>query len=44
MRDKYIEKYIAQGISVFACLETKAPATKNGFYDATTDLETEGKR
>lgn len=25
------------GISVFPCHQNKAPATKNGFYDATTD-------
>jgi hypothetical protein len=26
-----------RGISVFPCHQNKAPATKNGFYDATTD-------
>lgn len=35
----YIDKYIEQGLKIFACLPTKNPATTNGFYAATTDLE-----
>ena len=34
------EKYSSQSISVFPCHRDKTPATENGFYDATTDIET----
>ncbi|HQO02617.1 MAG TPA: bifunctional DNA primase/polymerase [Spirochaetota bacterium] len=33
-----IKKYIKQGIKIFACNSRKAPATRRGFYDATTDI------
>ncbi len=34
----YISKYIKLGFKIFACLPNKAPATLNGFYDATDDI------
>jgi Bifunctional DNA primase/polymerase, N-terminal len=37
--------YARKGISVFPCKpREKIPATKNGFYDATTDEDAGGER